>query len=66
MCIINGKKQCVLLMGMNTTLAIYYRVRNYIYLEIISLFISHRPSPVGSVAIAGPPIQNVQAGYIMS
>ncbi len=36
------------------------------YLRMVSLFISQRPSPVGSMVMAGPPAQNVQAGYIMS
>lgn len=30
------------------------------------LFRSQRPRPVGSTATAGPPDQNVQAGYIIS
>lgn len=36
------------------------------HLAMVSLFRSHLPSPVGSIEMAGPPDQNVQAGYMMS
>ena len=36
------------------------------HLVMVSLFRSHLPSPVGSMEMAGPPDQNVQAGYMMS
>ena len=36
------------------------------HLVMVSLFRSHLPSPVGSMEMAGPPDQNVQAGYIRS
>jgi len=40
--------------------------RGKTHLVMISLFLSHLPRPVGSVEMAGPPDQNVQAGYMMS
>ena len=32
----------------------------------LSLFKSHLPTPLGSVAMAGPPDQKLHAGYMMS